>query len=87
MRDNQPHMPSAGSCFKNPQGQSAGFLIESVGLKGYKIGNMSFSEQHANFLVNLGNGTFEDAMALINLAKKRVKEKFNISLELEIEVI
>lgn len=87
MRDNQPSLPSAGSCFKNPEGNSAGYLIENVGLKGYQIGRMSFSEQHANFLVNLGNGTFEEAIELINLAKRKVNEKFDITLELEIEII
>lgn len=87
MRDNQPNLPSAGSCFKNPEGQSTGFLIENVGLKGYKIGGMAFSSEHANFLVNLGDGTFEEAMKLINLAKEKVKEKFGVDLDLEIEVV
>lgn len=87
MRDNQPNLPSAGSCFKNPEGYSAGFLIENVGLKGHQIGNMSFSKEHANFLVNLGNGTFDDAMNLITLAQKKVKEKFQVDLEIEIEII
>jgi UDP-N-acetylmuramate dehydrogenase len=87
MRDNQPHLPSAGSCFKNPKDFSAGYLIENVGLKGYQVGNMAFSEIHANFLVNLGEGTFDDAIHLINLAKEKVKEKFDIDLEIEIEII
>jgi len=87
MRDNQPNMPSAGSCFKNPITHSAGFLIEAVGLKGYEIGNMAFSQQHANFLINLGDGTFSEAMQLIRLAQKKVKEQFDITLELEIEVV
>ena len=87
MRDNQPHLPSAGSCFKNPQGYSAGYLIESVGLKGFSVGDMSFSKEHANFLVNLGNGTFDEAIELINLAKQKVQEKFDIELEVEIEII
>jgi len=87
MRDNQPNLPSAGSCFKNPKDNSAGYLIEQVGLKGYQIGNMAFSSQHANFLVNLGEGTFDDATKLINLAKEKVKKQFNIELELEIEII
>ena len=87
MRLNQPKKPSAGSCFKNPQGDYAGRLIEAVGLKGIRIGDMEFSEVHANFLVNNGNGTFEDAIYLIKEAKKRVYEKFNIKLELEIEVL
>jgi len=87
MRDNQPNLPSAGSCFKNPDNHSAGYLLEFVGLKGYRVGDMAFSEVHANFLVNLANGTFDDAIKLINLAKEKVQEKFNIELELEIEII
>ncbi|QKF83336.1 UDP-N-acetylmuramate dehydrogenase [Halarcobacter ebronensis] len=86
MRDNQPQSPSAGSCFKNPQGDFAGRLIEEVGLKGFKVGDMAFSEVHANFLVNLGKGTYEDAISLINEAKNRVKQKFNIDLEEEITI-
>lgn len=87
MRENQPHLPSAGSCFKNPKEKSAGYLIEQVGLKGHQIGGMAFSFQHANFLVNMGEGTFDEAIKLINLAKQKVKEKFAIELELEIEIL
>ncbi len=87
MRDNQPNLPSAGSCFKNPKDNSAGYLIEQVGLKGYTIGDMAFSSQHANFLVNLGEGTFDEAMQLIKMAKERVKKQFDIDLELEIVTI
>jgi UDP-N-acetylmuramate dehydrogenase len=87
MRSNQPKNPSAGSCFKNPKDDYAGRLIEAVGLKGYRIGDMAFSEIHANFLVNLGEGTFYDALKLIELAEKRVKESFDISLEREIIII
>jgi UDP-N-acetylmuramate dehydrogenase len=86
MRDNQPQMASAGSCFKNPKGDFAGRLIEAVGLKGYRVGDMEFSNTHANFLVNHGNGTFLEAITLINLAKQRVKEEFDIELETEIIV-
>jgi UDP-N-acetylmuramate dehydrogenase len=84
MRDNQPSVASAGSCFKNPKGDFAGRLIESVGLKGIKKGDMSFSELHANFLVNCGNGTFDDAIYLIDLAKQKIKDEFNIDIEEEI---
>jgi len=87
MRDNQPHLPSAGSCFKNPKEHSAGYLIENVGLKGHTIGGMAFSLQHANFLVNMGGGTFDEAIKLINLAKQMVKKEFNIELEQEIIII
>jgi len=87
LRDNQPNFPSAGSCFKNPKDNFAGKLLEEAGLKGYRVGNISFSQNHANFLINHGNGTFEDAMNLINKAKKEVFERFGINLELEIEIL
>jgi len=84
MRDNQPPFPSAGSCFKNPKGHFAGKLIEEAGLRGKRIGNMSFSEVHANFLVNLGGGTYEEAIQLIALAKETVYKRFGVTLEEEI---
>jgi len=87
LRKNQPNLPSAGSCFKNPPNDYAGRLLQKCNLKGYRVGDVEFSKKHANFLVNYGNGTFEDAMELINLAKKRVYEKFGIGLELEIVVL
>ncbi len=87
LRKNQPTLPSAGSCFKNPPNSYAGKLLEECGLKGYRVGDVGFSNKHANFLVNYGKGTFEDAISLINLAKKRVFEKFGIELELEIVVL
>ena len=87
MRANQPSTPSAGSCFKNPPNNHAGRLIEEVGLKGFKVGDMEFSKEHANFLVNHGKGTFKDAIFLIEEAKKRVYQKFNIKLECEIIII
>ncbi|MEA1917253.1 MAG: UDP-N-acetylmuramate dehydrogenase [Campylobacterota bacterium] len=87
MRSNQPSTPSAGSCFKNPVGHSAGKLIDDVGLRGYRVGNMSFSEIHANFLVNCGGGVYEEAIELINLAQSRVLKEFGVKLELEIIVL
>jgi UDP-N-acetylmuramate dehydrogenase len=87
MRSNQPSTPSAGSCFKNPPGDYAGRLIEEAGLKGVRVGDMEFSTQHANFLVNHENGKFEDAIYLILEAQKRVFEKFDIWLECEIAVL
>jgi len=87
MRANQPSTPSAGSCFKNPQGDYAGRLIEAVGLKGLMQGDMCFSEQHANFLVNCGEGTFNDAIWLIKEAQKRVCKEFAIRLECELVIL
>jgi len=86
MRDNQPQQASAGSCFKNPEGDYAGRLIEEVGLKGFRKGGMAFSEVHSNFLVNLGDGTYEDAIYLINLAKSKIKDEFNINIQEEIVI-
>lgn len=87
MRSNQPHDPSAGSCFKNPPGDYAGRLIEAVGLKGEHIGAMAFSNVHANFLVNTGGGVYQDALTLIHLAQERVKAQFDIDLQCEIVLI
>ena len=87
MRSNQPTLFSAGSCFKNPPNDYAGRVIEAVGLKGKRVGDMEFSTQHANFLVNHGEGTFKDAIFLIREAKKRVQEHFGIVLECEIEIL
>ena len=87
LRSNQPKQPSAGSAFKNPKGDFAGRLIEEVGLKGKKIGSMELSSVHANFLVNKGGGTFDEAIELIELAKSLVKDKFGVDLYEEIIVL
>ena len=87
MRKNQPKLPSLGSAFKNPKNNYAGALIEKVGLKGIKFGGVGFSEIHANFLVNYGNGKCEDVINAINTAKKRVFEEFGIELKEEIKII
>ncbi len=87
LRSNQPKEPSAGSVFKNPTGEYAGRLIEAVGLKGKRVGNMAFSPVHANFLVNLGGGRYEEAMALIKEAKERVLNRYGIELQEEIIIL
>jgi len=87
LRSNQPKEPSAGSAFKNPKDDFAGRLIEAVGLKGKREGGMAWSEVHANFLVNLGNGKFEEAASLIAEAKKRVYARFGIALQEEIKIL
>ena len=78
---------SAGCVFKNPDGQSAGKLMDQAGLKGARLGGMSFSEIHANFLVNLGAGTSSEAMELLELARSMVLEKFQITLETEVIIL
>ena len=87
LRSNQPHEPSAGSAFKNPEGDYAGRLIEAVGLKGVRNGQMQWSTVHANFLVNLGGGTYKEAKSLIDLAKSKVLTMFNIELIEEIKIL
>lgn len=87
LRNNQPADPSAGSAFKNPPNDYAGRLIEAAGLKGERRGDMQWSEIHANFLVNLGNGTYEDARLLLDLAKQKVYDLLGIELEEEIKVL
>jgi UDP-N-acetylmuramate dehydrogenase len=87
LRSNQPNDPSAGSAFKNPEGDYAGRLIELVGLKGFRKGDMQWSEVHANFLVNLGNGTFEDAKYLIDLAKEKILSVCGVTLIEEIKIL
>ncbi len=87
LRSNQPHDPSAGSAFKNPEGDYAGRLIEEVGLKGFRKGDMQWSNVHANFLVNLGHGTFDDAKYLIDLAKETILKECGVSLIEEIKIL
>ena len=86
-RANQPKGASFGSCFKNPPNDAAGRLIEAAGLKGYRVGGAKFSEHHANFIINFGGASFEDVIALINLAQSRVFEEFGIELETEVVVL
>ena len=80
-------MPSAGSVFRNPENDHAGRLIEACGLKGKTIGGAMVSPKHANFIVNAGNATSNDVKNLIKLVHTQVKEKFNVDLVLEQEII
>ena len=80
-------LPSAGSVFRNPPDDSAGRLIESVGLKGHRIGGAQISEQHANFIVNQGNATAENVVDLVVLARDRVKEVHGIELRPEVKFL
>lgn len=83
----QPPGASMGSMFKNPPNDYAGRLIEAAGLKGARVGNAEISTIHANFFVNHGETTATDIYALIELARKTVKEKFDVELELEVELL
>ena len=79
--------PTSGSTFKNPYPHHAGELLERVGMKACRIGDLYFSELHSNFLINAGRGTFEDAVKIIEEAKRRVYEEFGIHLEEEVKLI
>jgi UDP-N-acetylmuramate dehydrogenase len=79
--------PTFGSTFVNPPGDFAGRLIEEVGLKGHRVGNATWSNVHANFVSNLGGATASDVLALVNLARSRVKERFGIALETEVRLV
>lgn len=82
----QPKGFSIGSIFKNGDNFSAGELIEKAGLKGKQIGDAKIAEDHANFIINLGNATSDDVLSLIKIIKKEVEEKFLIKLEEEIKI-
>ncbi len=79
--------PSAGSVFRNPEGDYAGRLIESCNLKGYKIGGAQVSEKHANFIINANNASGEDIYKLIKYVHDTVLEKTNVDLIIEQEFI
>ncbi len=79
--------PSAGCIFKNPQGVSAGRLIDRCGLKGRKIGGAAISRKHANFIINRGRASGDDVFSLMELIKKEVYKKFRFNLEPEVRVI
>jgi UDP-N-acetylmuramate dehydrogenase len=86
--DTQPPGFSSGSFFKNPSSEKpAGMLIDQAGLKGTQIGKAKISEKHGNFIQNLGGATSSDILALAKLIKKEVKDKFNINLEEEVQIL
>ena len=85
-REHQPlGLPSAGSVFRNPPGDSAGRLIDGLGLKGRRIGGAVVSEKHANFIVNDRQGTASDVRRLAETVRAEVRDRLGIELALEIE--
>lgn len=79
------NMPSCGSVFKNPEGNSSGALIEKAGLKGFQIGDAQVSEKHANFIVNLGQAKASDILKVIQHVQVEVKKQFDIELRTEVK--
>lgn len=86
--ESQPlEYPSAGSVFRNPEGNFAGKLIEDLGLKGYRIGGAMVSEKHANFIINYDNATSADIKNLIDYVHDKVMDEYNIDLKIEQEFV
>ena len=87
-RASQPiGLPSAGSYFKRPAGDFAGRLIEACGLKGERVGDAVVSPKHAGFIVNMGNASFSDVLALEEKIKERVMRDFGVTLCREVRLI
>ncbi|MDD5212934.1 MAG: UDP-N-acetylmuramate dehydrogenase [Candidatus Gracilibacteria bacterium] len=87
-KETQPRgVATCGSFFKNPVGDSAGRLIEAVGLKGKILNGAKISEKHANFFINFDNANYMDILNLRDLAKEKVKAEFGIELEEEVKII
>jgi UDP-N-acetylmuramate dehydrogenase len=78
---------NAGSVFKNPEGMTAGQIIDDLGLKSAQIGGAKISEKHGNFIVNTGNAKAADILALMDMVKKKVWEERGIHLEPEVRII
>lgn len=79
--------PSAGSFFKNPQGQAAWRLIDAAGMRGAKAGGAQVSEVHSNFLVNSGEATAQDFLDLAAVVKKAVFATSGVTLEEEVRIV
>ena len=76
---------SAGSLFKNPKDGKAGYMLDQCGMKGFSLGGAKLSDNHANIIVNTGEGTFDDFCRLKEIAIERVREKFGVTLEPEVQ--
>ncbi|GBL39385.1 MAG: UDP-N-acetylmuramate dehydrogenase [Nitrospira sp.] len=87
-RDTQPlAMPNAGCVFKNPPNDSAGRLIETVGLKGARVGDAEVSTKHANFMVNRGQARAADVIALIGKVRSAIRRRAGVRLDLELKIV
>lgn len=87
-QDKQPlEFPSAGSTFKRGEGFITSKVIDECGLKGYKVGGAQVSEKHAGFIINTGDATAKDVLELIKYVKEKVKQKTNLEIEEEIQII
>jgi UDP-N-acetylmuramate dehydrogenase len=80
-------LPSCGSVFRNPPGDHAARLIESAGLKGYRIGGAEVSPKHANFIINTGDASATDIEELIEHVRQTVIEQHGIELQHEVRIV
>jgi UDP-N-acetylmuramate dehydrogenase len=83
----QPPGRNCGSVFKNPADHPSWWYVDQAGLRGRRIGNAQFSDQHSNFILNLGGARATDIVQLIGLAQKRVREQFGVDLETEVIMV
>ena len=79
--------PSAGSTFKRPEGYFAGKLIMDSGLRGYQIGGARVSDKHCGFVINAGDATAQDVVALMDHVTEVVREKYGVTLEPEVKFL
>jgi UDP-N-acetylmuramate dehydrogenase len=86
-RATQPRGRSAGCAFRNPEGVSAGALIDRCGLKGLAVGDAVVSEQHANFIINRGEASADHVLRLLGSVRSAVRERFGVELETEIRLV
>ncbi len=78
--ETQPHLKTAGSCFKAIGDTPAWKLIDAVGLRGYKSGGIEISPKHANFLINVGEATYADAVNVVEEVKKKIPENLEVEM-------
>jgi len=86
-RGAQPPGRNCGSVFKNPSDHPSWWYIDQVGLRGHRFGNAQFSDQHANFILNLGGATAADVVALMEQAQARAQQQFGVELEPEVALV
>ena len=87
-RSKQPlEYPSAGSTFKRPKGYFAAKLIDDSGLRGFRVGGAMVSEKHCGFVVNAGQASSADVLAVMQHVQEVVNEKYGVMLEPEVRII
>ncbi|MDJ0581109.1 UDP-N-acetylmuramate dehydrogenase [Crocosphaera sp.] len=87
-KSSQPYdKPSCGSVFRNPSPYAAGWLIEQLGLKGYRVGDAEVSQRHANFILNCGQAKAQDIFRLINHIQEKVQSHWSLLLEPEVKIL